>query len=125
MQPLCFYDRLIQNRDHTQNLFIIFIISQCLLVCFEEWHITVSCKFPAKLIQIDCLIVGVLFAEFKFLSRHKFYNAIFFIQFHDRTIHPAFILIHQCQRISWIIDQRTQNGFLKNNIRFQKQSIFF
>ena len=118
-----FQVRFVQERDHLQNLLIIFIIAQGLAVSHKERDIFVAREFLAELIDIDRLIVGILLVELECLLGDEIGNAVFLVERDNGTVHPALIFGDNRQVGSRVVHQSRQDTVGKDQVRLEQDRL--
>ena len=80
---------------------------------------------PAEFINIYGFIVFWNIFEYKLAARDEIQYLVLAVHPDHSSVHPVFIFVDQCKRLSLIFQKRRQDAVLKDQITFQKQGIFF
>ena len=113
----------IEQRDDSQHIFIILIITYSLGISIEEWYILMLRELLAKLVDVYSLVVRVNIIIVEGIFRDEVYDVIIVIQTYHRTIHPRLVLCYKCEiRIS-ILYYHRDNIIAEDEIALDEQCI--
>ena len=73
-----------------------------------------------ELVDIHGLVIPWDVGEFESLSRNEGRDVVLVVQFHDGSVHPAFIFVDQSQCGTRVVDKRLQDAAFENNVRFEE-----
>ena len=113
----------VKGCQHTQHLFVIFVIAHGLAVCLQERHILVAGELTTELVYVARLVVMRCLGILECLLGDEAHNVVVIGQAYHGAVHPGLILGHQRKIGIRMADDEVEHGTVKNKIRLQQKSV--
>ena len=117
------HERLVEKRDDTQHLLIIFVISQCLRVGLEERDIILFREFLRELVDIDRLVVRWDLLIDEVLLRHEALDEVVLVDRDAGAVHPALELVDDGHVRMRILQDLLEDGVLEDKVALDEERV--
>ena len=122
---LRFQVMVVQERNDTQHVFIILIITHALRISLQEGHILLPRELTRELIDVHGLVITACVGIVKGLFRNEVHDVAVLIYLHHRAVHPRLIAGHQGHIGVFTIHEHRNQPIGKNQVTLDKQRVIF
>ena len=121
----CLEIGFVQERNHAQHLFVIFVIAQSLTISIKKRNVLCLRKHFAKLVNVHRFIIRVNLLIVESLFGNKVYDVAIAVNAHHGTVHPCLIFGNEGNVGTFVGKNHGEQSVREDEVRLYQERVVF